>query len=587
LCIALLDHLSFTQVTNTIAKLPPRAGTTTTNPFIGDDNHDASIDDNGETIAFASIQDLVPPRNSGIDANDEIFIYKRLSNSIVQVTQTPYGQVSNPVYNITPSISGNGRRVVFISSTTNPINGMSGGCNPDFSEEVYFSDLNDFGEPDGIKRQVTITTRIDYNGETYLEPATRTISRDGRYIIVTSRARITTDNAIDSAFTQFIYDSEISPSPSPCQNNPNQFRQMLARGNTDPGLPTNQGDRFRYATFTDYNPNTLAPGAVVFSSKMNFRVDGSVPPSGSSEGLNPNPQRPGQVYSFSLAPSSAPFTRLTNSSTMNTIYTTRTVASNSKNRLSSIFVDNLTATSSEKILFYINSPNAIQEDPAPLNFYTGASFLSINTNPQQADGLTPNMLGSVVFLSPNISPSVGIATNVSNSRNFIAPLQLQGVSLTIDGVAANITRVMDGQINFIVPKELTSGNKSVVINHNGIVLRGSVNILGYSQPDILTRQRDNITEIVATAYGRARILNVTDPNNPQSEPFPTTTQTPAGTVPTKLRIFLTGVRGVNSNSISIKFGNITVPNTSITTNAVETDYPGVFSFDFDAPPQLY
>ena len=69
----------FIRVTNTNPSQLPRAGTPTTGPFIADDNHDASISDDGSVIAFVSTRDLVPPGNAFPDDNDEIFTYVRSS----------------------------------------------------------------------------------------------------------------------------------------------------------------------------------------------------------------------------------------------------------------------------------------------------------------------------------------------------------------------------------------------------------------------------------------------------------------------------------------------------------------------------
>ena len=51
---------AFIPVTNTDPSQLPRPGTPTTGPFVADDNHDASISDNGNVIAFVSTRDLVP-----------------------------------------------------------------------------------------------------------------------------------------------------------------------------------------------------------------------------------------------------------------------------------------------------------------------------------------------------------------------------------------------------------------------------------------------------------------------------------------------------------------------------------------------
>ena len=66
-------------MTNTDTSQTPRPGSTISGPFIADDNHDASISDDGNVIAFASTRDLVPAIGNPppTDDNDEIFTYVR------------------------------------------------------------------------------------------------------------------------------------------------------------------------------------------------------------------------------------------------------------------------------------------------------------------------------------------------------------------------------------------------------------------------------------------------------------------------------------------------------------------------------
>jgi len=569
----------FTQITNTPTSRLPVDGNCSRSATIASDNRDTNINDDGSTIAFVSNRDLTPPLNSpnlNID-NDEVFVYKRNSNSFAQVSETPRGSLIHQIININPSISGDGLSVSFASTGTNSIRGMTNGSNTDFSFEVYYATLDSStGEPNGIKRQVTNISQVNFEPALYLFPNSRSISRDGRYIVFMSSARLDTNGPVGQGFANFIYDA---------QNN--SFTRFTPYDNADSGLPG--GYIYQYPRFSDYASNSLSPNTVVFNSRLNLCANGSVPPACTTGGLNPASSRPVQVYSYNFTSSSPVIKRISNSPVMDPIQYGRCFSSNSSSRIACNLVN---AGGTDKSGFYFLTPNSMQEDTtAMLQFYTGAGGLSINSNPPQAQGLMTGMLGSVVYSSPLIQYDSGFAQQVSNSRNFIAPLQLKEISLTIDGISANITGIVNGRINFIVPKDVTGGNKPVVINHKGMILRGNVQIVQTPQPDIV--RTDNIpsvnlnySELIPQSFGRARILDVTDPNNPKTEPFRTTTQTPSGTAPTKLRLFLTGVQGVTANAVTIKFGNVIVPNGSITTNAVETDYPGISTFDFEAPPQL-
>ncbi|HSK71008.1 MAG TPA: hypothetical protein VK892_04895, partial [Pyrinomonadaceae bacterium] len=151
---------TFIQVTNTLPSRLPVAGSTTNDPIIADDNRNASINDNGNIIAFVSNRDLVAGKNDAAASNPEIFTFVRSLNSVAQVTETPRGTAALPLYNATPTISFvppgvptlSVYRVAFISNAQNPIIGMTGGSNPENNVEIYFSDLDASGNPTGTRR---------------------------------------------------------------------------------------------------------------------------------------------------------------------------------------------------------------------------------------------------------------------------------------------------------------------------------------------------------------------------------------------------------------------------------------------------
>ncbi len=92
LAITDLSAGTFTRVTNTPASRTPFPGSATNGPIIADDNRSATINNNGNYIAFVSNRDLVPTvGNASPDNNDEIFTYVRNANVIGQVTKTPRG----------------------------------------------------------------------------------------------------------------------------------------------------------------------------------------------------------------------------------------------------------------------------------------------------------------------------------------------------------------------------------------------------------------------------------------------------------------------------------------------------------------
>ncbi len=285
---------TFIRVTNTDPSQLPRAGTCTNGPFIADDNHDVSISDDGSVLAFVSTRDLVPAIGNPYptEDNDEIFTYVRATNTLGQVTKTPRGPISDPIYNKNPTISGDGSRVVFASTGNNPIYGMTGGNNdpPSRNEEIFYADLI-AGSPTAntVKKQVTTTTPTNPGDPVNILDLGRRMSRDGRYIAFDSYADLANENGgmNYTSFATYLYDTSVTPGT---------FRRILPRSNADSAAPG--GDVTRYPGFTDNNA-AGAPATLVLTCRMNIKPDGTIP-TDPTQGLNNDVVRPIQIYSYPL-----------------------------------------------------------------------------------------------------------------------------------------------------------------------------------------------------------------------------------------------------------------------------------------------
>lgn len=207
---------TFTQITNSNPSQLPRPASFTNGAFVADDNHDASISDDGNVVAFVSTRNLVPAVGNAYptDDNDEIFTFVRTSGTLGQVTKTPRGPISNPIYSKNPTISGNGFRVLFTSTGDNPIVGMTGGNNPlaDRNEEIFYSDLDGAGAPTGTKKQVTVTKSTNLGDPVNILDLGRRMSRDGRYIAFDSYADLANENSGTNytSFALYLYDTTTS-----------------------------------------------------------------------------------------------------------------------------------------------------------------------------------------------------------------------------------------------------------------------------------------------------------------------------------------------------------------------------------------
>ncbi len=591
-----LSSGTFTRVTDTPASRTPFAGTSTSGPIIADDNRSASINDNGNYLAFVSNRDLVPSvGNAAPDNNDEIFTYVRLSNVIGQVTKTPRGTLAAPIFNQNPSISGNGLRVAFLSKGNNPIVGMSGGSNADNNIEIFYSDLNAAGTPSGAnQKQITATTQTSLADTINVFDIGRRMSRDGRYIAFDSYADLAGENggANYTSFALYLYDTTTSA-----------FRRITPRSDAD--ATASGGDLSHYPGFTDTDTNGT-PQTLVLETRLNIIPAGTVA-ANNDDGLNTDAGRPAQVYSYPLnvASTAATFTRLTKfppPSFTGFTASTQPIPSNSFRRMTFTFALTQLGTGNLDFAnetYYLLVPTVASATDAALSFVTGASKIPVSNSPvptpsvtpsptpqtpAAVQGISPGMLAIVDYTAAS-NPVITTQTAVGSvSRRFTLPIELGGVTMTINGAACGLKTVSQNQITFVAPPGLFPPGADnilypVVINNNGVVSKGNITIVN-ARPDIFTFSP------VPGPNGRAKIYNVTNIVF-RTEPFPVTTVKIKGGVraPTVLRVYLTGAEIVNSSDVSIRVGSTVISGTQITTSSV-TREPGVNTFDFTLPATL-
>ncbi|HEX8137142.1 MAG TPA: hypothetical protein VF544_06090 [Pyrinomonadaceae bacterium] len=549
-----------TRLTDTPASRLPTGGTTTLAPFVADDNRDATTNDNASVIAFVSTRNLT---GTNADGNAEIFIFRRIgvspaTGNLVQVTNTTGSTVFNASPNIS-GIAGGTSTIAFMSNANIAAGGASN--NSDGNAEVYLATFD--GTTATVTRQVTRTAVSATNGQVGVNIMTlgQHLSRDGNLLAFESYAALSGDSAVQTTTTVFIYNVAA-----------NSFTQVGPRANNT-SAP-------RFPTFTDYDA-AGTPTTIIFSSFLNFTASGAAPTT-ATDGLNPN-GRP-QIFS---APVAAPttFTRLTNTPAFTAPTDVppalQAFASNSRQRLSfSLQRTELGGGNSDgSTEAYYLLTQTTTESGGTLSFFTGASNRPV-TGPSPAPtapavaGLAPGMLGivrSATALAPSfVEACAGLACASETKRVPALPTELNGVSLSINGGAAGLYSVAAGQINFVVPVGLVAQTGTntypVVINNNGVVTRGTLQILG-AQPDIFTTTMD--------AGGRAAVTTT----DGLAEPF---------TAPVVLRIMLTGVRGLTKAQLTVRIGSTDLTGAAIITDAVPVANatPGFYQVDVQVPASL-
>ena len=568
---------TMTRVTFTPASSVPRPGASNVVPFFALDNNTPAVNDDASFIAFVSQARSGIPGESNADGNKEVFVFNRLTGGFVQVTNTQDKPPTNDnplgtlIFNDNPSLSGSGAVLAFIS---NADIGTSEAAANQGNGEIYVANFS--GSAVSGLRAVTQTPRFTVNGAETGIPVNlfnpgRRLSRDGKLLAFESLANFNADGTLPStplANQSGLYIYNIAA---------NTFTLVASRP------PTGEVDvGERWPTFTGDSSR------IVWSSALNLKADGTVLAFNDTSGTGLNPGDKTQVFT---APVSAlnQVSRLTNFANRPGIFAAlQPLPADDIRRVTLSLSRGLTGndtTASE--VFYLLTPNVTSEtpapsptpaaSPAPVSFFTGASLEPVVApspapTPPAVTGLAPGMLGimnSTIALAPSTRQ---VDTNNADEvkRRPPLPVELNGVSVSVSGAAAGLYFVGPNQINFVVPPALASSTTAqpVVIFNNGALIRTSVQ-LNASQPDIFTSTNG--------PGGRAAVLNVTNPCvAPSGEPFAVTTTIPKGsqatgnctsteteTVPTRLLIMLTGIRGVTAtNAVTVRIGTTDIVGTA-------------------------
>lgn len=570
----------FERITNTTASRAPTPGSATTSPFFADDNREATISDDGRVIAFISTRHIISGTTfNNPDFNPELFIFTRAAGSgtggtLRQATDTKDAILGlGFIFQTNPSLSHDGSRVAFMSSA-NSFN-MSAQTpttfsNPDTNAEVYYADLTGT-----IAFHQVTRTQNNITTANLLSPGRR-LSRDGKLITFESKG---TDPKSGNAPTGQIFGTFVYTIDG------DTFNEVGTR----PPI----GDIIRFPTFTDYD-STLAPSSLVFSSFLNFRPNGTFPDSAATanEGINTD-NSPDLFLTQVPVASSNTFTRITN--VVGFSGGTRAIASASRKRITfSIGGVELGGgnTDGSTELFYLLTPTVTAQSAAVLSFFTGASEMPVaaatpipsptpsptptpSPVPGQPIGVAPGELTivrSTVALAPSDADAVGDVSETN--RTPALPVELNGVSLSVNGHAAGLYRVRNAekQINFVVPIGTPGGVRTVAVNildagaNTDTLIRGLLQIIP-AQPDIFTFPGNR------AAATTSQIL---------SEPFNVTT----GVNPTVLLLSVTGVRFATAGEITVTIGTTAITGTAIVSVRPNTNMPGFDIIEFTLPASL-
>ena len=291
--------------------------------------------------------------------------------------------------------------------------------------------------------------------------------------------------------------------------------------------------------------------------------------------------------------STGPFTRLTNIPSGATVLGVRPFLIQSRDRMAfSLGARELgggNPDGSSEVYYHLS--RAGTDATATISLFTGASERPVATpspTPPAVAGLAPGMQG-IIRSTTALAPSTQNADSASESlRRPPLPIELNGVSVSINSAAAGLYFVSAGQINFVVPPGLAPNTGTntypLVVNNNGTTIRSTIQLLA-AQPDIGAQTN-------GFGSNRAVVLNVTNPMSAGTpEPFTVTTTYVNGsgdtvTDPTKLAIFLTGVHGITDKTqVTVRIGTTDLTGTAIV-RITPTDTPGLDEIDVVLPATL-
>jgi uncharacterized protein (TIGR03437 family) len=188
---------------------------------------------------------------------------------------------------------------------------------------------------------------------------------------------------------------------------------------------------------------------------------------------------------------------------------------------------------------------------------------------------------STVALAPsNASAGANNDTSSETLRRPALPIELNGVSVSVNGAAAGLYFVSgsDKQINFVMPIGLLNGVQTVAVNvldagaNTDTLLRGQVLIIT-GQPDIFTSTMDE--------GGRARAFNITT-GGMQPEPFDVTT----GGAPTLIQLHVTGLRFAALNEVTVTVGTTVIPAANMVAVRPNLEMAGFDVINFTLPASL-
>ncbi len=456
-----------------LANLPPGATTATisrltkTDPDFFCGNVGPSVNDDGSMIVFVSrcksfnetnVAGSFTPDNP--EGNPEIMALRldpgQTRYRYIQVTGTQnYNQCGATCSSHTPRVSGNGMVVAFLSY--GDFEGRNGDANGDFENEEIFLSRYDLGSS-RFANIIQVTDTIENNGVGGIVPIfdvmtgkfrvdnnrargnlfqwiMNPLSNDGRWLVMESAGNYDGINhnkarnvwLFDTVNRSFIRLTNQMASPVPTQD---ELRQL---------------DYFFF-------PSINAAGTfITFSSSLNL--------------TSQNPDGSKEVFRYEINHGSLRQLTFTQPSSFyddeRDNYTSSFLSANGDIVSFNYLTQSLQPNAENVIGLFQMIIRPVTRSSPGARIVNGASF-----DPAQvARGSLSTVQGNELA---NSTPSVPASP----------PFIVDGVSVSVGGIAARITYVSPGRVNFVVPNEIATGDAvAFSVNNNGVQSAGTIKIV--------------------------------------------------------------------------------------------------------------
>lgn len=507
-------------------------------------NYAPTINNNGSLIGFVSTRRVFKaiaggasaftaltegPNNEAPDGNGEIFLYNVTARTYSQVTATRDADslVNFTVrgFNASPRLSGNGQYLIFLSG----FNFSSAGANKntDFNGEIFRYKV---GDPANTMQQITETTgnsAVPIGGPVnVLNAFSKPVSDDGNRLVFESAGNFENKNADQ---TREVFFADLT-SGTPV------FKQI-----------TDQPTADIFKNDLNFNPSINSAGTyIAIGSVLNLT------PASSSSVTTDNADGSREIFRYDIAGNK--FRQLTFTPLSDLVQDQRSTV---RQPFVNVGGDLVTFTASARS---IAGNAAIVDDPfqALIRPVTSVNSEAAKMTNAASFKDTEVARGSLVAL---FGTQLSSATMSAPSTNL--PFILNGVTVTVGGLAARLIYVSPGQINMVVPPGAANGDAiDFRINNNGVQSAGKIKIVDFSAGVFTT-----------TGDGMGRAAAQCGTISPDGMSF--LLSAPPCRVGNDaqlnvLTIYGTGWR--NTASIQVKVGDVTL---SPTFAGAQPDFPGL------------